>query len=125
RSQSRHDFEEFDEGSKRQAWIRPTSLSDHLWTCRGKLVRGSRGVRRDAGKVMRMVKRVLVAAVLALAPGTFPVNAESALLADRLAQTVPARMAVDGVPGVVVVLIEAGSPVWTAAYGLADPETGR
>lgn len=74
---------------------------------------------------MRMVKRVLVAAVLALAPGTFPVNAESALLADRLAQTVPARMAVDGVPGVVVVLIEAGLPTWTAAYGFADPETGR
>ena len=34
-------------------------------------------------------------------------------------------MARDNVPGVVVVLLEDGSPVWTGAFGLAEPRTGR
>lgn len=46
-------------------------------------------------------------------------------LADRLASTVPARMAADGVPGAVIVLLGDGAPVWTGAFGHADPATGR
>ncbi|WP_275568900.1 serine hydrolase [Psychromarinibacter sediminicola] len=46
-------------------------------------------------------------------------------LAERLSQTITHRMARDDVPGVVVVVMEDGSPVWTRAFGLADPRTGR
>ncbi len=46
-------------------------------------------------------------------------------LAPELARTVTARMASDKVPGVVIGLIEGGVPVWTGAFGLADPSTGR
>ncbi|WP_158540162.1 serine hydrolase domain-containing protein [Rhodosalinus halophilus] len=42
-----------------------------------------------------------------------------------MAQAIPARMAADGVPGVVVALLREGRPVWTRAFGLADPATGR
>ncbi len=61
----------------------------------------------------------LAAALLAYLPGAGAVP-----LGEELAQTIPARMAADGVPGAVVVLIEAGAPVWTRAFGLADPELG-
>ena len=46
-------------------------------------------------------------------------------ISDRLARIVPERMAADGVAGAVVVLIEGGEPVWTGAFGMADPATGR
>lgn len=51
-------------------------------------------------------------------------NAPPALAQD-LARVIPERMASDDVPGTVVVLIENGKPVWTGAFGLADPKTGR
>ena len=44
---------------------------------------------------------------------------------DRLTSIVQARMAADGVAGAVVVLIENGAPVWTRAFGMADPAVGR
>jgi len=34
-------------------------------------------------------------------------------------------MAADGVAGAVIVLIEGGAPVWTGAFGMADPAAGR
>ena len=48
-----------------------------------------------------------------------------ATASDRLSDTVQARMASDGVPGVVVTVLENGAPVWTRAFGYADPATGR
>jgi CubicO group peptidase (beta-lactamase class C family) len=44
---------------------------------------------------------------------------------DRISDTVQARMASDGVPGVVVVVLENGVPAWTRAFGYADPARGR
>ena len=44
---------------------------------------------------------------------------------DRISDAVQARMARDGVSGVVVVVLENGTPVWTRAFGQADPATGR
>lgn len=44
---------------------------------------------------------------------------------ERLSAAVETRMAADGVQGVVIVLIEAGEPVWTQSFGFADPATGR
>jgi len=44
---------------------------------------------------------------------------------DRISDAVQARMARDGVPGVVVVVLENGIPAWTRAFGYADPATGR
>lgn len=46
-------------------------------------------------------------------------------LAERLSRTIPERMARNGVPGAVIVLLAGGAPVWTGAFGLADPTTGR
>ncbi|WP_366656522.1 serine hydrolase domain-containing protein [Fodinicurvata sp. EGI_FJ10296] len=71
------------------------------------------------------VGRLMLAALLTLAPGLSPLRADTLPLEDRLAETIPARMALDDVPGVVVVLIERGAAVWTAAFGFSDPETDR
>lgn len=46
-------------------------------------------------------------------------------LAGRLTQTIAARMDAQSVPGLVVALIDDGVPVWTGAFGLADPLRGR
>jgi len=62
-------------------------------------------------------------AVTAFAPASL--FAQDTALQDQLTAAIPARMAADGVAGAVVVLIADGTPVWTAAFGLADPETGR
>ncbi|KQI71388.1 hypothetical protein AN191_13860 [Loktanella sp. 5RATIMAR09] len=48
-----------------------------------------------------------------------------AIPSDRISDAVQARMERDGVPGVVVVVLENGIPVWTRALGQADPATGR
>jgi len=44
---------------------------------------------------------------------------------DRISDAVQTRMTRDGVPGVVVVVLENGAPVWTRAFGHTDPATGR
>jgi len=46
-------------------------------------------------------------------------------LGERLSRTIPERMSSDDVPGAVVVVLDDGAPVWTRAFGLADPATGR
>lgn len=46
-------------------------------------------------------------------------------MAARLSETALSRMEADGVPGTVIVLLQGGTPVWTGAFGLADPATGR
>jgi len=46
-------------------------------------------------------------------------------LADRLANVAEDRIAADGVAGAVIVLIEGGAPVWTGAFGMADPGADR
>ncbi|NKX45696.1 serine hydrolase domain-containing protein [Roseicyclus persicicus] len=81
------------------------------------------GPAANGGRHRGRVGRWLAAAVLALAPGA--AGADTAALAERLAGTVPARLAADGVPGAVVVVIAGGRPVWTGAFGLADPARGR
>jgi CubicO group peptidase (beta-lactamase class C family) len=43
----------------------------------------------------------------------------------QISDTVQARMERDGVPGVVVVVLQNGTPVWTGAFGQADPASGR
>lgn len=68
------------------------------------------------------------AAVLATIAATLavsPASADGEALAGRLGETIPARLAADGVAGLVVVLIEGGTPVWTAAFGTADPTADR
>ena len=42
-----------------------------------------------------------------------------------LAEVARRRMAMDGVPGVVIALLRAGDPIRITALGLADPATGR
>jgi len=51
--------------------------------------------------------------------------ARAAPLEERLGPLVEARMAVDGVPGAVIVRLRGGEPVWTRAFGLADPAADR
>ncbi|SDZ06792.1 CubicO group peptidase, beta-lactamase class C family [Jannaschia faecimaris] len=46
-------------------------------------------------------------------------------LTDRLSKVIPDKMIATGVPGMVVVLLADGVPVWTRAFGFADLETGR
>lgn len=46
-------------------------------------------------------------------------------LGERLSKTIPRRMARDGVPGAVVAVLRDGVPVWSRAFGFADPATGR
>lgn len=65
-----------------------------------------------------------VALIALLGPVSTAVSASS-LLVERLTETIATRLAADGVTGAVVVLIEAGAPVWTGAFGMADAETGR
>lgn len=52
------------------------------------------------------------------------IAAEKTLL-DGLTGVARDRMAADGVPGIVIVLLRNGKQVGTAALGLADPSTGR
>ena len=46
-------------------------------------------------------------------------------LLSNLSELTRSRIETDGVPGAVVALIVGGAPVRTAAFGLADPGTGR
>ena len=73
-----------------------------------------------------MVRLALLGAGLAAAP-MHPLSAQEpdARLEERLPQIISERMAHDGVPGLVVTLLRDGAPVWTGAFGLADPQSGR
>ncbi|MCR8723723.1 serine hydrolase domain-containing protein [Frigidibacter sp. ROC022] len=53
-----------------------------------------------------------------------PALAEDPSLARQLTRTIEQRLISDQVAGAVVVLIEDGVPVWTGAFGLADPARG-
>jgi len=70
------------------------------------------------------MRLAVVLGVLAFALLAAPASSDGGI-SDRLARIVPERMAADGVAGAVVVLIEGGEPVWTGAFGTADPATGR
>ncbi len=70
---------------------------------------------------MTPLQRAAVMLAMALAP----VHVTAGALEDRLQQAIPARMAADGVPGVVVAVLRDGRLVWTHAFGHADPATGR
>lgn len=77
------------------------------------------------GERMRLA---VVSGLVALLLATFPVSpgvGAGGTLPDRLTESVEARMAADGVAGAVVVLIEGGVPVWTGAFGMADPSSAR
>ena len=55
-------------------------------------------------------------------------NAEQEQLSvftDRLSRTVTARIASDDVAGAVIVVLREGAPVWSGAFGFADPAEGR
>ncbi|MFH1517106.1 MAG: serine hydrolase domain-containing protein, partial [Pseudomonadota bacterium] len=66
-----------------------------------------------------MVRMLVVSGLLAIAPAMAESNPH------RLGEIARARMATDGVPGIVIVLIAGGEPVWTGAFGLADVATRR
>lgn len=67
-----------------------------------------------------------LAVILAILPMP-PASAQDtgAGFAQHLSQTIPDRMARDGVPGLVIALLRGGAPVWTGAFGMADPASGR
>ncbi|WP_188129930.1 serine hydrolase domain-containing protein [Roseovarius litoreus] len=65
-----------------------------------------------------------MALVLAATPA-FADGGEGRALLDRLTRTADDRIAADGVAGAVIVLIEGHAPVWTGAFGMADPAAGR
>lgn len=67
----------------------------------------------------------MAVALSALVSGAAGAQADAPALVPRLAAVIPERMAADGVAGAVVVLIEGGAPVWTGAFGMADPAAGR
>ena len=68
------------------------------------------------------------AALHALA--TLAMNASGVVAQDasplmaRVSETATARIGSDGVAGAVIVLLRNGEPVWTEAFGMADPERG-
>ncbi len=71
------------------------------------------------------MRGLLAIALVALLSLQAIAKTDTPALADRLEKAIPARMMADGVQGVVVALIADGAPVWTKAFGLADPGTGR
>lgn len=71
-----------------------------------------------AGRIGRLVVLLLAAMPSHLAAQDGPP------LALRLSQTVSERMARDGVPGAVIVVIEGAAPVWTGFFGMAAPAAG-
>jgi CubicO group peptidase (beta-lactamase class C family) len=74
---------------------------------------------------MRLTVASGLVALAVLASPVLPEGGAGGSLSDRLTDIVEARMAADGVAGAVVVLIEGGAPVWTGAFGMADPAAGR
>ena len=70
---------------------------------------------------------LLAAACLSLTTTAPPLTAQDKPppLAARLANTISERMARDAAPGVVIILLAGGAPVWVGAFGFADPAAGR
>jgi CubicO group peptidase (beta-lactamase class C family) len=81
-------------------------------------------VRRRDRLFRRALDRARAVALVVLMPGAALAQADGSALAQRLAEMIPARMAADRVAGAVVVLIEGGVPVWTGAFGMANPQAG-
>jgi CubicO group peptidase (beta-lactamase class C family) len=65
-----------------------------------------------------------MALVLAATPA-FADGGEGRTMSDRLTRIADDRIAADGVAGAVIVLIDGHVPVWTGAFGMADPAAGR
>ena len=63
-------------------------------------------------------------AFLAVLARTAQAQTDVSAVRAQLVATISARMASDQVAGVVVVLIEGGSPVWTKAFGMAGDRVG-
>jgi hypothetical protein len=71
-------------------------------------------------RLLRATVRILVIpAALATAPDL------AASDPDRLGDIARARMEADGVPGVVIMQLAGGAPIWTGAFGMADPAVGQ
>lgn len=64
------------------------------------------------------IRIFIMAAAVAMGPGL------AASDPDRLGDIARQRMEADGVAGVVIALIADGKPVWTGAFGMADPVAG-
>lgn len=65
-----------------------------------------------------------MALVLAATPA-FADGGEGRALSDRLTRIADDRIAADGVAGAVILVIKGSAPVWTGAFGMADPAAGR
>jgi len=74
---------------------------------------------------MRVAVASGLVALSVLAAPVSPERGDDGTLPDRLALIVEDRMSADGVAGAVMVLIKGGKPVWTGAFGTADPVAGR
>ncbi|MGC9371190.1 MAG: serine hydrolase domain-containing protein [Paracoccaceae bacterium] len=73
-----------------------------------------------------MIRAFLFAAVLiALQAAAGATQETPSALTARLSETTMARIEADGVAGAVIVLLRDGAPVWSEAFGLADPANGR
>lgn len=66
-----------------------------------------------------------VMAMLALNVSVVVAQDSASPLRTRLSETATDRMAADGVAGAVIVLLRDGRAVWTGAFGMADPASGR
>ncbi|SEG23056.1 CubicO group peptidase, beta-lactamase class C family [Jhaorihella thermophila] len=75
------------------------------------------GTHRQHHRTRGGLGLILLAAVL---PAVAAGQDDAPTRAPQWAIEIPTRMAADGVPGAVVVLIEGGAPVWTGAFGMAD-----
>lgn len=74
------------------------------------------------------MRLLVISGLVALAILATPVSSggdADGTLSDRLERIIEDRMVADGVAGAVVVLIKGGAPVWTGAFGMAEPAAGR
>lgn len=68
---------------------------------------------------------LFTAALIALHAAAGAAQETPSGLTARLSETTMARIEADGVAGAVIVLLRDGDPVWSEAFGLADPANGR
>ncbi len=78
-----------------------------------------------AGRAKQAVQIVALSCVTVITASHGAAQDEPLAFTERLSQTISRRMASDDVAGLVVVLLEDGASVWTRAFGVADPATGR
>lgn len=80
---------------------------------------------------IRLCWAVLLAGLVIILVQPFPLDQPNPhhdgqpSLTERLTRTVSRHLKADDVAGAVVVVIRQGKPVWTGAFGMADPDTGR